>query len=212
MHGIANKHTFEWYFDFNLKNFLIQNQISLATASTHQPQSQFSDSPGLQLLQDDIIQEELLQRQRQEAVKRVRLAKLERNPWIAFQDIVGNANTWPTFIRQAFWSGKNFDDRQRMIVVNFSHLNGASLNDLMSVLSFTIGRHLDRNSRWYQVQARYNYLNSDRENCRRAFSYHVQSKQILNLLFEPVDSYGRPRKYPYRDHDEKDRELMKRRS
>lgn len=137
------------------------------------------------------------------------MAKFEKNPWIAFQDIVGNARTWPSFIKQAFWSGRDFDDRKRMIVVNFAYLNDVSLEDLEFVLSFTLGRQLYANSRWYQVQARYNYLKNNRENRARAYSYHVLSGQIRNLLLEPVDSYGRPRTYPYLDHDEQDRKNMK---
>lgn len=142
-------------------------------------------------------------------MRRNRLAKLERNPWIAFQDLVGPATSWPSFIRKAFWSGKDFDDHTRMVVVNFAYLNGVPLDQLQAVLSFTLGRHLHANSRWYQVQARYNYLRNDKENRARAYSYHVFSRQILNLLFDPVDSYGRPRVHPYLDHEAQDKKNMK---
>lgn len=80
---------------------------------------QFDDPYSLQLLQDHITKDEILHKQRQEASRAAQFAKLERNPWKEFQDRVGDANTCPTFIREAFWSGKDFSNRQRMIVVNF---------------------------------------------------------------------------------------------
>ena len=63
--------------------------------------------------------------------------QLNNNPWLAIQDIIGNANTWPKFIRQMFWD-KNFTDHNRMIIVNFAFINGVSEEFLHDVLAFTL--------------------------------------------------------------------------
>jgi len=42
------------------------------------------------------------------------IEKINNNPWLAVQDVVGNANTWPKFIRKMFWD-KKLTDYNRMI-------------------------------------------------------------------------------------------------
>lgn len=108
------------------------------------------------MLARDIAKDELTDAQmsdRRDAARRARFARLDRNPWIVVQDIIGTANKWPTFIREAFWSGTNFNDHQRMIVVNFAVLNGLHLDYLMNCLEFTLGfRNFHSNNRSYQAR------------------------------------------------------------
>lgn len=104
---------------------------------------------------EDIEREEALQAEtcarRENLARRARFARLDRNPWIIFRDIVGETHSWPSFIREAFWSGPHFNDHQRMLVVNFAVLNGVQLQILLDTLSFTLGVHFLRNNRRYQV-------------------------------------------------------------
>lgn len=167
----------------------------------------YHDPEGLAMLARDIAEEEADERARLErsaAMRRLRFARLERNPWMVFRDIVGEANRWPTFIREAYWSGQHFNDHQRMLVVNFAVLNGVHLDVLLETLQFTLGRHFNSNNRRYQVIARYNALTQGRQawdNRQRVWSYHVVSGQMRNLNHLPVDSRGKPRQQPYKNSD-----------
>ena len=62
---------------------------------------------------------------------------MNENPWLAVQDVVGNANTWPKFIRKMFWD-RNLTDHNRMILVNFAYLNAISEAFLHDILAFTL--------------------------------------------------------------------------
>lgn len=165
----------------------------------------YHDPEGLDMLARDIAEEEAEERARLErsaAMRRQRFARLERNPWMVFRDVVGEAHRWPTFIREAFWSGRHFNDHQRMLVVNFAVLNGVHIDVLLETLQFTLGRHLNSNNRRYQVVARYNALTQGTQawdNRQRVWSYHVVSGQMRNLNHLPVDSRGKPRQHAYRN-------------
>ncbi|KAL0130412.1 hypothetical protein PUN28_002234 [Cardiocondyla obscurior] len=63
--------------------------------------------------------------------------QLNKNPWLAVQDVIGDARTWPKFIREIFWN-KNFKNHNRMIVVNFAYLNAISEDFLHDILKFTL--------------------------------------------------------------------------
>ena len=65
------------------------------------------------------------------------IEQMNNNPWFALQDVVGNANTWPKFIRKMFWE-KHFKDHNRMIIVNFAYLNAISEEFLHDILTFTL--------------------------------------------------------------------------
>lgn len=114
----------------------------------------------------------------------------DKNPWIILQNFIGNADTWPIFLRAAFWSGENFDHRQRILVANFAYLNDVPLPVLMDALAFTIGRYFNQRARWYQVTARYNYLRSHYNHRQRAYSYHVGRGETQNLNHMSVDARG----------------------
>ena len=96
-------------------------------------------------------QHNILKLSREQLSKNSIFTRRDRNPWLDFVDVVGNLSTWPKFIRAAFWSGANFNDHQRMLVVNFAILNGVHLDVLLNTLDFTIGKHIHRRNRRYQV-------------------------------------------------------------
>src|SRR5436190_4384153 len=59
--------------------------------------------------------------------------QIHNNPWLSVQDVVGDAKTWPKFIRAMFWD-RNFNDHHRMIIVNFAFVNHISEEFLHDVL------------------------------------------------------------------------------
>lgn len=69
------------------------------------------------------------------------LKQINNNPWLTVQDVIGNANTWPKFIRKMF-SDKNFKDHNRMIIVNFVYINAISEEFLHDILAFTLKMHI----------------------------------------------------------------------
>ena len=85
--------------------------------------------------------------------------QIHKNPWLGVQDLVGNANTWPKFIRKTFWD-RNFKDHNRMIIVNFAYLNAISEEFLHEILSFTL-KEAYTTDRKRQVKSRYAYLNDE---------------------------------------------------
>src|SRR5436190_24282927 len=63
--------------------------------------------------------------------------QINNNPWLGVQDVVGDAKTWPKFIRNMFWD-RNFNDHHRMILVNFVYLNHISEDFLHEILAFIL--------------------------------------------------------------------------
>lgn len=87
------------------------------------------------------------------------IEQINNNPWLAVQDVVGDAKTWPKFIRQMFWD-KNFKHHNRMIIVNFAYLNAITEDFLHDILTFTLkeGYTSDRK---LNVKYRFRYLNHE---------------------------------------------------
>jgi len=85
------------------------------------------------------------------------IEQINKNPWLAAQDVVGDAKTWPQFIRKMFWD-KNLKDHNRMIIVNFSIVNHISEEFLHDILSFTLKRAYTR-ERKQNITDRFRYLN-----------------------------------------------------
>lgn len=86
------------------------------------------------------------------------IEKINNNPWLGVQDVIGNANLWPKFIRKMFWD-QNLDNHNRMILVNFSYLNAISEEFLHDILTFTIKNAYTSNRR-REIKARFSYLNN----------------------------------------------------
>ena len=85
--------------------------------------------------------------------------QLNNNPWLAVQDVVGDAKTWPKFIRKMFWE-KNLRDHNRMMIVNFAILNHISEDFLHDILSFTL-KHAYTEERKRNIKYRFSYLNHE---------------------------------------------------
>lgn len=83
--------------------------------------------------------------------------QLNNNPWLAVQDVVGDAKLWPKFIRKMFWD-RNLKDHNRMILVNFSFLNAISEYFLHDILSFTLKGSYTKTRR-REIKDRFAYLN-----------------------------------------------------
>ena len=43
--------------------------------------------------------------------------QINNNPWIALQNVVSDANSWPKFIRKMFWN-RNLTDHNRITLAN----------------------------------------------------------------------------------------------
>ncbi|XP_011859690.1 PREDICTED: uncharacterized protein LOC105557132 [Vollenhovia emeryi] len=118
--------------------------------------------------------------------------QINKNPWLSIQDVVGDAKTWPQFIRTMFWD-RNFVDHNRMVVVNFAiHVSEPFLHE---VLEFTLKTAYTPDRR-RQITDRFRYYNHEElgEMRRsRAYSYNVHCKCMFNLNFGPVDPSVRRR-------------------
>ena len=77
--------------------------------------------------------------------------QINKNPWFAAQDVVGDAKTWPKFIRK---------DHNRIIIVNFAYLNAISEDFLHDILTFTL-KEAYTNERKRNVKDRFRYLNHE---------------------------------------------------
>ena len=83
--------------------------------------------------------------------------QINNNPWLAVQDVVGDANWWPKFIRKMFWN-RNLNDHNRMILVNFAYINAISEDFLHNILSFTL-KEAYTSTRRREIKDRFSYLN-----------------------------------------------------
>lgn len=110
------------------------------------------------------------------------LRRKMNNPWLLLQMLIGEADTWPQFIRKAFWETW-FNHRNRMIVVNFAYKNGVSESLLHDVLSFTLKDNYTR-ARRANVAYRYSYFNDPIHGAERrssAYSYDTTMKAVTYL-------------------------------
>lgn len=110
------------------------------------------------------------------------LRKQMENPWIFLQMMIGEADTWPQFIRSSFWEIK-FNDHNWMVVVNFAYKNGVCESLLHDVLKFTLKRNYTR-ARQANVAYRYVYFDDifhGTERRSRAYSYDTTLKAVAYL-------------------------------
>jgi hypothetical protein len=112
----------------------------------------------------------------------VALRRRMQNPWLFLQMLIGEAEGWPTFIREAFWHSW-FNDHNRMIVVNFAYKNGVCESLLHEVLSFTLKDNYTRTRR-ANVAYRYSYFDDPEhgaERRSRAYSFDTTMKAVMYL-------------------------------
>ena len=112
----------------------------------------------------------------------VALRRKMNNPWLLLQMMIGDADTWPQFIRAAFWETW-FNDHNRMVVVNFAYKNGVCELLLHDVLNFTLKDNYTRQRR-ANVAYRYSYFDDPihgAERRSRAYSFDTTMKAVAYL-------------------------------
>ena len=112
------------------------------------------------------------------------------DPWFHFCDLVGPIERWPFFIRRVFDDGRNFDDHNRMLVVNFAVLNGVPWEALDRALAHRFGEWYTVANRQNQCLNRYRYFfNADGSwnvsTRSAAYSYSVRHRGMRTLMDEP---------------------------
>jgi len=112
--------------------------------------------------------------------------RILNNPWLSLQDLIGDAKSWPQYIRQMFWD-KSFTDLKRL-KITFSYQNGVSEKVLHTVLSFTIKEAYSKERR-RNISARYAYFNDPREGFERrerTYALDLIHKRVLTLNGNPI--------------------------
>lgn len=110
---------------------------------------------------------------------------INKNPWLLLQDVIGDGKTWPAFIRAAFWD-KDFDDHNRMIIVNFAIVNGVGEDFLHEVLTFTLRHHYTKDRR-QRVAGHFKYYSDPQmgeDHKSRAYSFELYHRRLLTLSAE----------------------------
>lgn len=103
------------------------------------------------------------------------------NPWLEVQDLIGDKDLWPYYVRDCLWRSE-LNYRSRVVIASFFYQNGVSIEFVLEVIKFCNKNW--NNNKLIKISQLYNYWNDEWLGERRRstyFAYDINLRRSLNL-------------------------------